>query len=295
MVNRGIARDQTDQMPASRSRSGWLIRSQIEGGHPPQLSIIVVTRRDFGHLRHTLHSLQPFFLPGVEIVVIEGDDVDCDESAAVREWLSDTTACALWCQRPDGGIYDGMNRGILASSGKWLWFVNSGDSPVQGLQGETLLAALQEQDAETMWVIGQHRVVDDMGRELMRMQAPSYDAWHDQRDALCHQAVLVRREAVAVTGLFDTSYRISADYRMFLQLSRLSAPAFIPIGLVEFLSGGYSESAAGRRERENARVRREQLNLGVGRSCYEYARALRRTYRSMRQGSRLGLSGGGRG
>lgn len=58
----------------------------------------------------------------IEIVIVDGGSND-----GTLDYLKNQTFCINWVSEKDKGIYDAMNKGIDMSTGKYLWFLNSGD------------------------------------------------------------------------------------------------------------------------------------------------------------------------
>lgn len=91
---------------------------------PPLLSIITVVRNDAFHLEETFRSVLSLKQHiDFEYLVIDGKSTDdtIDVILKYRDIIS------YWISETDSGIYDAMNKGVRKSSGKVLFFLNSGD------------------------------------------------------------------------------------------------------------------------------------------------------------------------
>ena len=60
----------------------------------------------------------------IEYIVIDGGSTD----GTVDEIKKYADRLAYWVSEPDKGIYDAMNKGIRQAHGKWINFMNAGDS-----------------------------------------------------------------------------------------------------------------------------------------------------------------------
>ena len=64
----------------------------------------------------------------VEMIVVDGGTTE------VLWFPQPAEGRIQYIREKDDGIYDGMNKGVAASSGKYIWFLNGGDlSVVSGL------------------------------------------------------------------------------------------------------------------------------------------------------------------
>jgi len=89
-----------------------------------ELTIVTVNFNSGSGLKSTVDSLGGFIAdPRVEFILV--DACSTDESSIFinqQKFIFDVLVI-----EPDNGIYDAMNKAIKRSSGKWIWFVNSGD------------------------------------------------------------------------------------------------------------------------------------------------------------------------
>jgi glycosyltransferase involved in cell wall biosynthesis len=92
------------------------------------LSIIIVNYNSGKKLIRTLSSLKQYAKSSsVEIIVIDGGSNDQSyEDARKQRYL-----ISYYISEKDNGIYDAMNKGLNNSNGEWVWFINSGDVPIQ--------------------------------------------------------------------------------------------------------------------------------------------------------------------
>ena len=75
-----------------------------------------------------------------------------------------------------------------------------------------------------------------------------------------HQGTIARRELLQTLGGFDTSFRIAADYAMFLQMSQVSDPLELDFVVADFHEGGLSSKHWQESFREFHRARIEAFH-----------------------------------
>ena len=222
----------------------------------PLLSVVTVVRDDLAGLRATAASLRAQ-RPGLcEWLVADGGSRD-----GTAAWLAaHADATAWWRSAPDGGPYHGMNAGLAAARGRWVLFLNAGDTLAGPDTLGRLAAALAVQpDADFLYGDALERLAD--GREL-RKPARAL-RWSFYGMVTHHQAMVYRRSLVG--GLrYDTRFAIAADYGFTLRvLARAHRVVRLPFALCRFAPGGLSQRhpAAGRAEQRV--IRREELGLGT--------------------------------
>ena len=86
-------------------------------------SIITVNFNNKEGLRKTIESVIHQTFHDFEFIVIDGGSTD-GSVEVIKEYNAQIN---YWVSEPDGGIYQGMNKGIKKASGDYLNFMNSGD------------------------------------------------------------------------------------------------------------------------------------------------------------------------
>ena len=91
-----------------------------------KLSIITVNLNNKAGLLDTAKSVLAQTWADYEWIIIDGGSTD-GSLEVIKEYAEKTDKLVYWCSEPDGGIYNGMNKGIEKANGEYSWFLNSGD------------------------------------------------------------------------------------------------------------------------------------------------------------------------
>ena len=195
----------------------------------PLFSIITVTWNAAAAIVPTLESVQRQTSSDYEMLIVDGASTD-DTLRIVREA---SIASLRVFSEPDKGLYDAMNKGLALARGRYVIFLNAGDS----FASDTVLARLAMLATENPGVIyGQTQLVDD-ARDVVGMRhltAPKRltAASFLNGMVVCHQAFVARRDLVPQ---FDLQYRYSADYDWCIKILKKS-PANAYVGRVPIIS-----------------------------------------------------------
>ena len=191
-----------------------------------KVSIVTVCRNSLGTLPDALESVSRQVLPhGVEVehIVIDGASTD-----GTREFLAEyaKTHPVKFVSEPDRGLYDAMNKGILASTGDVVGILNSDDV----LAADDVVARIAEAFDDSIDIVyGDVRFargaalsgVDAMrGAGTLRYcSGRQFRKWMFRFGVFpAHPSTFVRRGAFERFGLYSLDYSICADFEMMLRL-----------------------------------------------------------------------------
>lgn len=244
------------------------------------LSVITTTFRNDDDLEATLRSISDAGLRNFELVVVDGVSADQSNVESVIDSSGlDPSIQVNILHGPDGGPYHAMNRGILHSTGRWLWFMNSGDRFVS--TSSALLKAAES--SQKLWVIG-NSVADGSASDI-EYQDGSMESLL-RGDTPCHQAVLFNREAFAAVGLYDLRYRIAADYDVMLGIAQLGGPELVNSPVCLYQGGGLSDQQRTRSQSEYQLIRQRRHVMPLRAWPVGWARVARRHFLFRQDGSR---------
>lgn len=181
---------------------------------PPQadilLSIVTVTRNDADRLSQTISSLHAFYDDArFEHLVMDG--ISTDHTSLVI--TSATYANNFhFHSSADKGIYDAMNKGIKKSKGKFLLFLNCGDS----------MLAPPDEIATSIKMISAEKVADIACFAFTQIESNGAKRIIEAQKArpyqmpTSHQAMVFSADFVRVHP-YDIRYKIAADYNLYMQ------------------------------------------------------------------------------
>lgn len=176
------------------------------------ISVVTINRNNSSGLRRTLFSVVSQTYADYEYIVVDGDSTD-DSKIILQQFLSSINVLII---EPDSGIYDAMNKGLKASSGEYVIFLNSGDTFTSPYVLSELSSATEEFDV----VFGNIEIQLKSGMKTIHTSETIYFANSYQHDLPPHPSLLVRRSLYLSKGMFDTAYPITADV---LTISRIFA------------------------------------------------------------------------
>lgn len=113
---------------------------------------------------------------------------------------------------PDAGIYDAMNKGIKYAKGEWILFMNSGDTFANKDVLKTIAKEIEENKINSDIIYG--NVIKQYVDKKIPFKAEKLSLLR-YRMPFSHQSTLVKAELLK-EELFDTRFKIAADYNFFI-------------------------------------------------------------------------------
>ncbi|ESW59816.1 MAG: glycosyl transferase [Rhodobacter sp. CACIA14H1] len=170
----------------------------------------------------------------------------------------------------DGGIYDGINRGIRRARGDVIGLMHS-DDIYQSEDTVAHIAALFA-DSSIDGVYGDLVYVDadEPSRIIRYWKSGAYDPGQLGRGWMPpHPTLYLRRSVFERHGLYDTEFRIAADYEAMLRylVRGKIRLGYLPEVMVRMRVGGASNRSLGqilRKSREDYRAMRRHGVGGIG-------------------------------
>lgn len=192
---------QFDQNNTSENRNKKLV-----------LSIITVVRNGDKILENTILNVLNQTYPSIEYIIIDGGSTDKTIDVIKKHEVN----IDYWSSEPDKGIYDAMNKGIMAATGEWVNFMNAGDEFYDLKTCESIADFIKYKRSDLIY--GDFLAVSEgINSNLLVKARPLKTIYTGM--AFCHQSVFVKRELL-ISRLFDTRYKIAADYNQMLSLYR---------------------------------------------------------------------------
>lgn len=171
----------------------------------PLVTIITVTYNAKSVLEDTIFSVLNQTYSNIEYIIIDGGSTD--GTVDLIRKFSDKVS--FWISEPDNGIYDAMNKGIAASKGEWINFMNAGDvffneNVIKGIFSEPLKERYSI-------IYGKTLVIYPHGKYIV---TPSRLSKISEYMPFCHQSTFVK-SSLLKENKFDIRCKIAADYNFF--------------------------------------------------------------------------------
>ncbi|MDR0972314.1 MAG: glycosyltransferase [Bacteroidales bacterium] len=201
----------------------------------PKVSIITVTFNAEKVIERTLKSIEEQNYDNIECIIVDGLSTD-GTMDIVKKYPNVVTK---YISEKDNGIYYAMNKGISLSTGDYLWFINAGDT----IYNKNILSYFFSKDTFLRDIYYGNTLIVDMQGKILgeRRLKPKDDlCWKDFHWGMlvCHQSVIVKKK---VAPLYDTKYRICADYKWVLEsFYRARYTIGTRHKVASFLEGGFS-------------------------------------------------------
>ena len=175
----------------------------------------------------------------VEPVVIDGASTD----GTLRVLEQYRSRLSVFVSEPDLGIYDALNKGIQRSHGDVVGFLHADDLFAHTEVLKKISAEFEDNDVDAVYGDLVYVDKDDPAKVVRYWEAGAFNQSKLMRGWMPpHPTFYVRRSVYERLGLFDTRYRIAADYDSvvrFLFVGGITA-AYIPEVLVRMRVGGVS-------------------------------------------------------
>ena len=179
-----------------------------------KISIITVTFNSEKTLRYTIESVLNQNYDDIEYLIIDGGSTDSTLDI-IKCYEPKFEGKLHYISEPDKGIYDAMNKGIRLAKGKWINFMNGGDTFADNcIVGDFLRFAGDNPAADVIY--GDfNRMLPDGG--VRKSEFPDVvDKVFFYNKSVNHQASFIRSRLFRRFGMYDETFRIAADMDKWL-------------------------------------------------------------------------------
>lgn len=168
-----------------------------------EISVVTVCRNAIDALEKTAASVNSQSCRDrLEFIIVDG--ASTDGTPALLEQMKRRRMVDTAVSEPDAGIYDAMNKGVAMATGRWIIFMNAGDTFADDTTAGRLLdSGILDGDKADV-------VYGDVVKEGTVVVAGEPRNCH--RMFFCHQSCLARRSLLVETPL-DTRHPMSADFK----------------------------------------------------------------------------------
>ncbi len=213
----------------------------LKNKKPLKVSIITVVHNAVDTIRQAIQSVAYQTYEDIEYIIIDNNSSD----GTLEVIHNKLEYISIVISEKDNGIYHAINKGIKASSGDIIGFLNSDDVLKNRQTISDIASEFLKYDIDSIYGdleyfsfnysnrIERYWKSGDFNRKKMKF------GWMPP-----HPTFYVKRSIYQKYGNYDTTYSISSDYEMLLKLlykNKISV-RYIPNVLVKMRSGGVSNS-----------------------------------------------------
>lgn len=205
-----------------------------------KVSLILTTYNCKENLIKTLESIEKQDYPEIEVIIKDGGSKD-GTLDIIAEYQKKSHNEVKWITKLDKGIYDAMNQGYALSSGDIVVCFN--DVFIKTNIISKMVEKMSSVNPKTgKEYVGAHAdLVYADGDKIIRK-------WHMGEGSIRqgwmagHPTLFVRREVYEKYGLYDTSFKIAADYEFMIRFLKdeENQLAYLPETIVSMFYGGTS-------------------------------------------------------
>lgn len=202
-----------------------------------KVSIITVCFNSGDSIAHTIESIMTQTYKNIEYIIIDGGSKD--NTLDVVNRYSEQLNFEI-ISEPDDGIYDAMNKGLAIASGEVITFLNSDDVFAHQKVVEKAIDVMLKSCNDL--VFGDVQFIVD--KEVVRLySSKGFKSWKLRFGWMPpHPGSFAKRELFQRSGGFDTTFKIAADYEMYVRWLLVEDVSFKRVNdvLVHMSLGGIS-------------------------------------------------------
>jgi len=204
-----------------------------------KISIITVALNASSTIQDTMGSIDGQSYQNIEHIVVDGKSAD-DTISIVKKFPH----VKKMISEPDRGLYDAMNKGIAMAQGDVIGILNADDLLYEETTIEKI-AAVFSSYPEIQLLYGNIEYFRDSNySEVIRYWRTKnyYPSFFEDGKAPPHPSLFVRAKVYRDIGIYDSSFKIAADYEFMLRAMKIHklSSFFLDKTLVRMRLGGRS-------------------------------------------------------
>lgn len=187
----------------------------------PGITIITVNLNNGIFIKDTIESvLNQNKIIDLEYIIIDGKS--CDKSVDIIKSYENKFKkkgfIFKWISEKDNGIYDAMNKGLKLAKGKIIGFLNSGDYYADNFTLFYVLGSFNSMDIDSLYGNLEYIKKNNKHKITRYWKSGQYDKKKFLYGWMCpHLTFFVKKNIFDKYGIFNTDFKISADYELILR------------------------------------------------------------------------------
>lgn len=180
------------------------------------ITLITVTYNSGNTLNSTIKSIiEQTAFDQIEYIIVDGRSTD--NTLDIIE--KNEKHISKWISEPDAGIYDAMNKGIKMASGNWIGFLHADDIFADNSVIETVIKLVSKNNYNVLYGNLDYVKANNTNHTLRHWKSSKYNnkllknGWMPP-----HPTLYIKKEHFIRIGIFNTKYKISADFDFILRL-----------------------------------------------------------------------------
>jgi glycosyltransferase involved in cell wall biosynthesis len=229
---------------------------------PPRITIVTAVFNRERTVADAIDSVRTQTYEHVEHVVVDGASTDGTLSSI--EALRSPSMRVV--SEPDDGIYDAVNKGMALATGDVLGLVHSDDLLADEAVLADVAAAFDDPAVDAVYGDLEYVSGENPDRVVRYWRAGEFSMGRLRYGWMPpHPTLFVRRRVIERHGVYDTRYRIAADYDAVLRWFAAGIEVrYVPRVLVRMRLGGESNASLRKVLRKSSEDYRALRSSGVG-------------------------------
>jgi len=188
----------------------------------PRVSIVTACLNQRRYIADALDSVMSQSYSPIEHIVIDGGSTD-GTLEVLKRYQSEYGL--RWVSEPDRGLSHAFNKGIVAATGEWLYFLGGDDYLIDDDAIHRVVEWIAAHPGYSIYM-GGTAVVDEVGVELSHGPPPPVNSVYGRNALLnegapvIHQGTFYRRRVFDVAGPYSEKYKTHMDYEFHLRVTR---------------------------------------------------------------------------
>jgi len=190
------------------------------------LSIITINYNNADGLLATIKSVANQSRKEFEFIIIDGGSTD----KSLKIIKENNQHITYWCSEKDKGIYHAQNKGIANATGKYVLFLNSGDTFYVDFVIEKFYNFPKPEN--NLIIYGNTNLINIDNTQYIKVQPKqlSLNFWY--KETVNHQSAFISKNLFSQYGVYNTDYKICSDFDFFLKVYINNPKAFLYMDLV---------------------------------------------------------------
>jgi glycosyltransferase involved in cell wall biosynthesis len=220
-----------------------------------EISIVTIVLNQRDLIEKTILSVLSQESVQIEYIIIDGGS--SDGTLEIINKYSDKIFKLI--SEPDEGIYDAINKGISLCSCSIIGLIHCGDTYKSNSLSRVYLDYLQN-DSDVLY--GDIDIEEDLGSKKITFSAKAEHKMLLNKMSIYHPSTFVKLASYKRYGVYDVTYKSSADYELFIRLFLQNCTFHhINQSLATFNKNGVSSTNHLLSIKENARIKNKYFGV----------------------------------